>query len=85
MIRFVLVTVLVALLLRAFWRLAGGIIAGSVQPRSGGVPQRGARMVRDPVCGTFVLPGRALTVTDHGRPVFFCSATCRDAYQARTA
>jgi len=42
-------------------------------------------MVRDPVCGTFVLPERAISVTVGRQQVFFCSLACRDAYRARTA
>jgi YHS domain-containing protein len=39
-------------------------------------------MVRDPVCGTFVLPERAVTVADGSTRVFFCSTACRDKYTA---
>jgi len=39
-------------------------------------------MVRDPVCGTFVLPERALVVSDGRQRVYFCSSRCRDAYRA---
>lgn len=85
MVRFVLLAILFALLARALWRLAGGIIVGASLPRHDHAPRHGVRMVRDPVCGTFVLPGRAVMIADHGRPVHFCSATCRDAYRARTA
>jgi YHS domain-containing protein len=43
-------------------------------------------MARDPVCGTFVLPERALTLVDGRSRVFFCSDVCRDKYRAgRTA
>ena len=73
---------------RAFWRLVDGIVAGvSGRPPRGGsqVPTRGVQMVRDPVCGTFVLPDHALMLGDGGARVFFCSRACRDKYQARTA
>lgn len=52
---------------------------------TGSVPQRGVHMVRDPVCGTFVLPERAVALIDGRSQVFFCSDTCRDKYRARTA
>jgi YHS domain-containing protein len=42
-------------------------------------------MVRDPVCGTFVVPDRAVRLTDGREPVFFCSTACRDKFRARTA
>jgi hypothetical protein len=35
------------------------------------------------VCGTYVVPSRALALADGSRQLFFCSAGCRDAYQAR--
>jgi YHS domain-containing protein len=41
--------------------------------------------VRDPVCGTFILPGQAVTLADGSRRVYFCSTNCRDKYRARTA
>jgi YHS domain-containing protein len=42
-------------------------------------------MARDPVCGTFVIPERAVTIDDGSRQVHFCSTECRDAFRARTA
>jgi YHS domain-containing protein len=38
-------------------------------------------MVRDPICGTFVLPDRARSIADGGSRVYFCSDACRDKYQ----
>ena len=71
---------------RAFWRLVDGIIEGVMGPRPRGqTPQRGVSMARDPICGTFVLPERAVTMVDGRARVFFCSAACRDKYRARTA
>jgi YHS domain-containing protein len=40
-------------------------------------------MVRDPVCGTFVLPSRSSSLRDKAGTHHFCSDTCRRAYQAR--
>jgi uncharacterized protein len=85
MVRFTLLLLLCIFVARAFWRLVDGIVEGVTgQPRSH-VPQRGVQMVRDPVCGTFVLPERALSLTDGRARLFFCSAACRDKYRARTA
>jgi YHS domain-containing protein len=87
MVRYLLLFLLVILITRAAWRLVGGVMRGLAehsQPRAGGgVPTRGVQMVRDPVCGTYVLPDRALMLTDGSRQVFFCSAECRDKYRAR--
>ena len=54
-------------------------------PSGRGAPRATARMVRDPVCGTFVLPDRALSLAIGREQHFFCSAACRDKYRARTA
>jgi len=84
--RFVLFLVLAILVARAFWRLVDGIVDGS-RDRSRGrsVPTKGVSMVRDPVCGTFVVPDRAVSITVGHQPVYFCSNRCRDQYRARTA
>ena len=85
MLRLLLMLVLIVLLARGFWRMVDGIVEGLTGRGSSGVPGRSVQMVRDPVCGTFVLPERALTLGDGRQRIFFCSATCRDKYRARTA
>jgi YHS domain-containing protein len=84
MLRLVLLLVLIFFVARAFWRVVDGVIEGlSGRPRAQ-TPQH-AHMERDPICGTFVLPDRAVTLADGSRRVFFCSPACRDKYRARTA
>ena len=86
MVRVALFIVFVFVIARAFWRLVDGIVEGISQAdrRSRGeVPQRGVAMVRDPVCGTFVLPGSAVTLVDGRERVYFCSDACRDEYRKR--
>lgn len=88
MARALLIMLLTLVIARAFWRLLEGFIeglSGSGGSSAGGAPERGVHMVRDPVCGTFVVPERALRLADGSRSVFFCSAGCRDRYRARTA
>ena len=84
MFRFVLFLILSIFVARAFWRMLDGIIEGY----SGRTPRsnlsRGVQMARDPVCGTFVVPDRAVAITDGRRQVFFCSVVCRDKYRAQT-
>lgn len=41
-----------------------------------------ADVVADPVCGTFVDPASAVSITYDGRTHFFCSAECRDKFLA---
>jgi hypothetical protein len=84
MLRLALFIVLGIIVARAFWRLVDGIVEGvSGRPKGGRgrVPTRGVQMVRDPVCGTFVLPDHALTIGDGRSRVFFCSGACRDKYR----
>lgn len=86
MLRIVLLLILLIFAARAFWRLVDGVIEGaSGRPPGSHVPTRGVQMVRDPVCGTFVVPERAISITDGRQRVFFCSIRCRDAYRAHTA
>ena len=43
------------------------------------------QMARDPVCGTFVVPERSVSLFEGPVRVFFCSERCRDAYRARSS
>jgi uncharacterized protein len=89
MVRAVLLLIFFILIARMFWRVVDNIIEGATGRRSGDrtgrAPQRGVHMVRDPVCGTFVVPDGALAIGEGRRQVFFCSTACRDKYRARTA
>jgi uncharacterized protein len=84
-----LLLVLAMLLARAGWRIIDGVMEGLAgrgsRTREGSVPERGVQMVRDPICGTYVVPDRAVALSDGSRRVFFCSTNCRDKYRARTA
>jgi YHS domain-containing protein len=81
-----LLLVLAMIMARAAWRLIDGVVEGlSGRPprgRSGRAPARGVQMVRDPVCGTYVIPERAIALSDGTARVFFCSAKCRDTFRA---
>ena len=84
--RFALFLLLAIFVARAFWRLLDGIVEGARGGAKGtSAPQRGVSMVRDPVCGTFIVPERAVTIVDGRTTVSFCSEACRDKYRARTA
>jgi YHS domain-containing protein len=89
MARLVLILVLFILIARSFWRVVDNIVAAaSGQPPEGTGPSgraSAAKMVRDPVCGTFVLPERSLSIADRQGRVFFCSEACRDAYRRKSA
>jgi len=86
MARALLFFVLFVLLVRALSQLWRGLVQG-IQGSQGGpsVPTRGVQMMRDPVCGTFVVPDRAVMLSVGRERLYFCSDSCRDAYRARTA
>jgi len=79
--RFLLIGLLILLVVRALGRLFSGMVKGLTPPSKSG-PDRGVQMVRDPVCGTYVVPSRALALSDGHEQHFFCSEKCRAAYQA---
>jgi YHS domain-containing protein len=82
MLRLVLFVILAIFVARAFWRMFDAVVEGASgrRPKSQ-VPDRGVQMVRDPVCGTFVLPDRALMIGDGRDRVYFCSDACRDKFR----
>ena len=45
-------------------------------------PELAVHVVRDPVCGTFVLPEHAVTLVDGRTRLYFCSEACRDKHRA---
>jgi len=53
---------------------------GSSQP----IERSGGTLVRDPQCGTYVAQTRAVRLSSGGKTLYFCSTTCRDAYEARS-
>ena len=85
-VRFLLMLAFSIFVARLFWRVVDSFVEGIQGGRaSRHVPEKRARMVRDPVCGTFLLPENAVILVDGRARVFFCSEACRDKYRARTA
>ena len=71
---------LVVLVVRAVWSFAPGLFAWAAKsPRV--PPQPSMPLVRDPVCGTYVEPSRALTAKAGTRVHYFCSETCRQTFR----
>ena len=83
MIRFLLLAILFLVIAQTFWRLVDGIVAGaggeSKRRRS---INRSVKLVRDPVCGTYVAPKRELSLTAGGTTHYFCSEKCRRAFRS---
>ena len=92
MLGFVLDVVFTLVAIRAIWKLLQGIKAGmSVRtvdevlqkPRT--APEQGLQMVKDPVCGTYVVPDHAVSINVGRQTLYFCSTACRDKFRAKTA
>jgi YHS domain-containing protein len=81
-IRILLLGILFLLIAQAFWRVVDGIVQGA-----GGSSARGRsskpslKLVRDPVCGTFVAPRQELSLTARGETHYFCSEKCRREFR----
>jgi YHS domain-containing protein len=81
-LRYILIAILLLLIARAFWRLVGGIIeAGGGVSSARRAKTPAMKLVRDPVCGTFVSPRDSLSLTAGGATHFFCSDACRDRFR----
>jgi YHS domain-containing protein len=84
--RVVLLGILLLLVAWAFWRLVDGVIEilGGTEKtrRKRSVPA--VKLVRDPVCGTWVSPNDARFVTIGSATHYFCSEECRGKFQKRS-
>jgi YHS domain-containing protein len=86
MTRVILFVFLILAAARFIWRLMDGIrrAAGPAAPGArGGGPPASVKMLPCPVCGTYVVPGKAISLVRGGAPVYFCSDKCRAEYQTR--
>lgn len=81
MIRALLLGILLLVVARAFWKLADGVLEalGGAPRRRGQMP--GVKLLRDPVCGTYVAPDHAVPLTVGPMTHYFCSDACRDRYR----
>jgi YHS domain-containing protein len=83
--RALLLFLLVMFLVRAVWRLLGGIVSGAISagPVTGGhqpAAPPAVKMERDPVCGTYVVPSKAIALAKGRETLYFCSERCRDEW-----
>lgn len=82
MLRVILLGILLLIVARIFWRVIDAVIESA----SGGPGRQvrdGVKLQRDPICGTYVSPGSALSLTAGGTTHYFCSDKCRNEYLAR--
>ena len=87
MTRFALLLLLMLVAARFLWRLVETVLRGAMRPppqgaRRGG-PPASVKMQPCPVCGTFVVPGKALTLARAGDTYWFCSERCRAEFATR--
>ena len=88
MARFLLLLALFVVIAKVFWRFVDAVVRGASGPapqggraRSGAAPA--VKMSQCPVCGTYVVPGKAISLVANGAPVYFDSEKCRAEYQSR--
>jgi YHS domain-containing protein len=82
MARLILWGILIVLIARSLSRLLHGLLEGAGYTRDSASP-RSVGLVRDPVCGVFVVPGRALSAGTGDETRYFCSEDCRRKWVKR--
>jgi YHS domain-containing protein len=81
LVRLVLFLLLALMAVRSLMRFIAGIAAGAAPERTQRPPQQVmGHMVKDPVCGTYVVEGQALTAVRGGQKAWFCSSRCQAAW-----
>jgi hypothetical protein len=86
--RFLLLMVLFVIIARTFWKFIDAVIRGAsgTGATPGGrrsSPPAAVKMQQCPVCGTYVVPGKAISMVSGGEPVYFDSEKCRAEFQSR--
>ena len=78
MLRALLELIVLFLVIRAVWRIVGSVmtISGGVRRTTTSHEPRAVKLVRDPVCGTYVSPDSAISDGTN----YFCSEKCRNEY-----
>jgi hypothetical protein len=85
--RFLLLLALFVVIARTFWRFIDAVVRGASGPAPQGgrrpAPPSAVKMSQCPVCGTYVVPGKAISIVSGGSPIYFDSEKCRAEYQSR--
>lgn len=87
MIRALLLAVLLLLIAWGFWRLVDGVIevlGGTTRQRAKRQAGAAVKLVRDPVCGTWVSPRTARSLKTGSATQYFCSDDCRVKFERRS-
>ena len=67
------------LIIRLIWKFFAGMVTAARDPRPR-TAKPGVALVRDPVCGVYVEPARALAVRSGPATHYFCSKQCRRSF-----
>ena len=73
--------ILFLIIVRLLWRFIRGVLEGAGVLHAPQHPSVG--LVRDPVCGVFVVPSKALTAGSGSQMRYFCSEKCRAEWSRR--
>jgi YHS domain-containing protein len=79
----ILRVVLLLLIVRAVLMLVRGVIQGANGEGRVVSPPQGVQLVRDPICGVYVTPTKAITERSGLGTAYFCSEKCRQAWRRR--
>jgi YHS domain-containing protein len=82
-IRYLLLGILILIIARVFWRVMDGILEAAGGTTRSRAKSAAMKLVRDPVCGTFVAPSAALSAEAGGATHYFCSEKCRSEFKHR--
>lgn len=75
-----LIRIILLVLILGFIRWIVSYFSGVRTPPPNRSSKRREKMVRDPVCGTFVASSLALPAKRQGEMFYFCSEKCRNEY-----
>jgi YHS domain-containing protein len=82
-LRALLELIVLVLVARAVWRVIGNMtsISAGVRRSTASREPQAVKLVRDPVCGTYVSPDTAIGDGSH----YFCSEKCREEFRSLPA
>ncbi len=87
--RALLIFALFWVIARVFWKFVEGVVSGATTTTPGAQGgrtrgmQAGVKMLPCPVCGTYVVPSKALTASRDNQTAWFCSPECQHAWERR--
>ncbi len=82
LLRFLIFTLAIVLALRSLYRFVASIVEGATGRSSSAAKPRQVQghMVKDPICGTYVVEGRAIAGMRGSETAWFCSSKCQQAW-----